>query len=59
GLSIARGIIEAHHGTIHAANRSKRGAVFSFEIPLWGDPAAQLAGSGDPLLSAPRLAENS
>lgn len=59
GLSIARGIIEAHHGTIHAANRSKRGAVFSFEIPLWGDPATQLAGSGDPLLSAPRLAENS
>ena len=61
GLSIARGIIEAHGGIIHAANRSKRGAVFSFEIPLWGHMPEQVATAGAPdgLPAAPRLAENS
>ncbi|MGE5315646.1 MAG: ATP-binding protein [Acidobacteriota bacterium] len=33
GLSIVRGYIEAHHGTITAANRPGGGAVFTIRIP--------------------------
>ncbi len=34
GLSICRGIIEAHQGHIWAENRSDKGAIFSFTLPL-------------------------
>lgn len=34
GLSIARDLVEAHDGTIAAANRPEGGAVFTIELPL-------------------------
>ena len=34
GLSIARTIIEAHHGSIRAKNRDHGGATFRFRLPL-------------------------
>jgi two-component system sensor histidine kinase HydH len=33
GLSICRRLIEAHNGTIHAANTPEGGAVFTFTLP--------------------------
>jgi signal transduction histidine kinase len=33
GLAIARTIIEAHHGTIVAANQSAGGALFTIRLP--------------------------
>lgn len=38
GLAICKGLIEAHGGTISAANRPGGGAVFTFTIPLSGAP---------------------
>jgi two-component system sensor histidine kinase KdpD len=38
GLSIARGIVEAHHGRIWAENVGQRGVAFNFTIP---SPAGQ------------------
>ena len=34
GLAICRGIIELHHGTMTAENRTSGGSVFRFTIPL-------------------------
>ena len=34
GLSISRGIIEAHDGSIWAENNPERGATFHFTLPL-------------------------
>ena len=40
GLSIARTIIEAHHGLISAKNRDHGGASFRIRLPLVQNPAA-------------------
>jgi signal transduction histidine kinase len=41
GLPICREILAAHGGTIRAENRGPKGAVFTFEIPLAIDIAAE------------------
>ena len=38
GLTIARGIVEAHGGAMTAANREGGGAAFRFTLPLEGEP---------------------
>jgi signal transduction histidine kinase len=35
GLAISRGIVEAHGGTIRAANNPVSGATFTFSVPLF------------------------
>jgi two-component system sensor histidine kinase ChvG len=41
GLSISRGIVLAHNGTIRAENRlDRRGARFVVRLPAWSAPAA-------------------
>ncbi|MDD5036352.1 MAG: DUF4118 domain-containing protein [Methylococcaceae bacterium] len=42
GLTLCRAIVEAHAGTIHAANRSGGGAVFSMTLPLHEPPQVSL-----------------
>ena len=45
GLTIARGIVEAHHGRIWAENVGQRGVAFSFTIPALAQPAFPAPGS--------------
>ena len=40
GLSIVRSILEAHGGSIRAANHEGRGAIFEFDLPVDGDQAS-------------------
>jgi signal transduction histidine kinase len=37
GLQIARGIVEAHGGTLGVRSEVGRGTVFSFDLPVWRD----------------------
>jgi signal transduction histidine kinase len=39
GLAIARGIVEAHGGTIDVRSEIGRGSVFSFALPVWDESA--------------------
>jgi two-component system sensor histidine kinase KdpD len=46
GLSVCRGIVEAHGGRIEAANRPGGGAVFRFTLPLGEKPPVVPAEAG-------------
>ena len=37
GLPIARGFVEAHHGTLTVRNRPSGGSEFKIELPIPGD----------------------
>ena len=37
GLAIARGIVEAHGGTITVRSEVGRGSVFTFSLPVWSE----------------------
>ena len=41
GLAIARGIVEAHGGTIDVKSEVGRGSVFSFALPVWTGEASR------------------
>jgi len=47
GLTICRGIIDAHGGHIWAENRAGGGAVFRFTLPFDGKPPEVKAEDGD------------
>ena len=41
GLAIARGIVEAHGGTIDVKSEVGQGSVFSFNLPVWTGEASR------------------
>jgi signal transduction histidine kinase len=43
GLAIARGIVEAHGGTIDVESELGRGTVFTFALPVWTGEAAGMS----------------
>lgn len=53
GLAIARGIVEAHGGSIHAESEPGRGSTFSFVIPRSNGRRPLPLGSGRTHVSSP------
>ena len=41
GLAIARGIVEAHGGTMTVDSEEGKGSVFTFELPIWTSEMAR------------------
>jgi signal transduction histidine kinase len=41
GLAIARGIVEAHGGTIEVKSEVGKGSVFTFMLPVWKEGASR------------------
>jgi len=56
GLTICRGIVEAHGGRIAARNRPGGGAVLTMELPLEGEPPRVEPEPAESAASAPRPA---
>jgi signal transduction histidine kinase len=46
GLAIARGIVEAHGGTITVESEVGKGSVFSFPLPVWNGEVAPRNDTG-------------
>jgi signal transduction histidine kinase len=47
GLAIARGIVEAHGGTILVESEVGKGSVFSFALPVWTEKTAPVRPIND------------